>query len=364
MEQAAPVPVPSAAHEQANNNEIPGVAANVLVLNGEPSHYFNDFVYFCDALRQNNEISSARVTSQFLLSLRQADRIALMRVIGSLPALEVLAVGAVRPACVLTETLKCASNLRTLKFWKLKLSSNEDVVELSHAIAQCQALQTISFSDIRFAVEGQNRVNHQGKIYFQETDASRREVSLDPLYNALRTLPQLRILEVRQPLNESRIQPPSEKSLRSLCQSPRKSLAFNDCGLSDQQCFILADELKSNALPLSRLGVAENYQISSKAWDKFVDMLEVNYNIKEFDYGEEEQVNTPNADQLAKISHYLRLNQHGRRKLLCGNHGSRRAAWIDFLIRGRDNLDLVFFAMQADPSLYSDVNAIFVQTLI
>lgn len=353
MEKAVQVPAPSAENNQAN--EIPGVAASCVVLNGEPSHYFNDFVYFCDALRKNTEISSARVTSQFLLNLRQADRIALMRVIGSLPALEVLAVGAVRPVCVLTETLKCASTLRTLKFWKLKLTSNEDVVDLSRAIAKCKTLQTISFSDIRFAVEGQNRVNHQGKIYFQETDASKREVSLDPLYRALSTLPQLRVLEVRQPLNESRIQPPSEKSLRSLCRSPRKSLTFNDCGLSDQQCFIVADELKSNASPLSRLGVAENYQISSKAWDMFVDMLEVNYHIKEFDYGEEKQGNAPNADQLAKIRHYIRLNQHGRQKLLCGTHGSRRAAWIDFLIRGIDCLDLVFFSMQADPSLYSDV---------
>jgi hypothetical protein len=123
------------------------------------------------------------------------------------------------------------------------------------------------------------------------------------------------------------------------------------CQLSDVQCHAIADELQSNSLQLSSLVVTGNSQLSRKAWDAFITMLSINYHIIRFD-PEHEGESAPSSQQLAKIGYYLELNRNGRKELLCGPVASRRRTWFDFLVKGTNNLDLVFYALLEDPSIY------------
>lgn len=327
-----------------------------LILVEPPHHYFNDFSAFCDALKQNKTVSFVKLACPFLLVLTAVQRAVLLGIIGNLPGLEKLVMGAVRSASMLTTVLRNASKLRRLRslwLWKLRFSSNKEIAELVLAMKGCTALQEISLSSLQVLVQGDNRVNNQGLVWFQETESSNDVISLDPLIEAMASLPKLEHIRLRHHLNGGRIQPPSDSSLRMLCQSPRKNLDLYSCGLSDKQCLVIASELQSNDLPLSVLNMSRNNQLSRKVWGAFIDTLEVNPNLMDFRPAEDGQSNTPSCDQLAKIKYYVQLNQHGRKGLLCGPMAARRKAWFDFLVRGSSDLDLIFFALQVDPSFYS-----------
>jgi hypothetical protein len=204
-----------------------------------------------------------------------------------------------------------------------------------------------------------NIMDNEAVASFMENQTSNKKIVLDPLLNAIASLPELKHCRLQHDLAGNMIQAPSDSSLRSLCQSPRQSLIFNSCGLSDDQCFVLADELKSKNLPLSILVVTRNKHISPLGWDAFVKMMAVNYNVVDFHHGEDGQVNAPSSEQLDKIAYYLRLNLAGRKHLLRGPMRDRREAWLDFLIRGRNDMDLLFYALQSDPSLYVTPNLIY-----
>jgi hypothetical protein len=134
------------------------------------------------------------------------------------------------------------------------------------------------------------------------------------------TLPALEHIRLQHHLRGSKVQPPSESSLRSLCHSPRRSLIFNSCGLSDAQCVIIADDFKSNkaSATLPVLVVTRNYQVTSTGWDAFVNMLAINEQVVDFHLGEEGQWNVPSPEQRAKIDYFAGLNQCGRGELLRG----------------------------------------------
>ena len=324
-----------------------------LKLYKAPSDHFDDFSQFCNALESNQSITSAEVTWRFLRNLSDPQRDQLMEKIGALPKLKEIAMEVAGPTSVLTVALHNASNLKSLKIGKLRFASNQDVVGLAEALRHCKALKQISLSSFQVMVLGNHVMDNEGMVWFMEGQNNMEKIVLDPLLDSIASLPVLEHVRFQHYLNGSKIQLPSEQSMRSLCRSPRKSLIFNSCGLSDEQCFAIADELESNSdLPLSILVVTRNADITSFAWDAFVQMLAVNCNIVDFHHGEEGQINAPSPEQLAKIGYYLRLNLAGRKHLLRGPMSARREAWFAFLTKGIDDIDMVFFALQADPSLY------------
>lgn len=326
-----------------------------LKLYKAPSDHFDSLAEFMEAVEINTSITAVDITWRFLRQLEDPIRIQLMGKIGALPNLEEIAMEVAGPTSVLTTALQnSTSKLKSLKIGKLRFSSNRDVVELADALKQCKSLKQISLSSFHLMVLGNHVLDNEGMVWFMENQNSEEQIiTLDPLLNAIASLPQLEHVRFQHYLNgSSNFRPPSEQSLRALCHKPRHSLIFNSCGLTDDQCFAISDELKCNDLPLSILVVTRNTDISPLGWDAFGDMLKVNYNIVDFHSGEDSEINAPSPEQLAQIAYYLRLNLAGRKRLLRGPMCARREAWLDFLVRGKDDLDMVFFALQADPSLY------------
>jgi len=345
-----------------------------LKLYKHPTEHFDSLPNFIHALQQNSVVTSVEVTWRFLRNLTDHQRVWVLETIGSLGQLQELSMEVVGPTNVLTAALlKChaRNSLKSLTIGKLRFSSNQDVQELALALRGCLSLKLISLSSLQVMVQGNHVMDADGMVWFQETtnnitgngganDEEGAKLVLDPLLEAMAALPRLHHIRLEHYLSESkRIQSPKEESLRSLCRAPRKALIFNSCGLSDQQCLAMAHELKENQIQckgLSILVVTRNLQISSHGWDAFVDMLEHNYSILDFHQGEEGQSNAPSTEQIAKIEYFTKLNNAGRRRLLRGDDGggsscSRREAWMDFLVRGRDDIDLLFFALQTNPSL-------------
>ncbi|CAB9525187.1 expressed unknown protein [Seminavis robusta] len=327
-----------------------------LKLYKDPASHFEDFDSFCRALSENTTVTSLEVTWRFLRHLTQTQRITLMEAIGGLANLEEIAIEVVGPTFVLTAALRKASKLKSLRIGKLRFLTNQDVQGLAAALLCCKNLQQLSLSSVQIMVQGNHIMDAAGIVLFQENQQEGREkIGLDPLLDAMASLPVLEHIRLQHYLSGSKIQPPTERSLRSLCHSPRRSLIFGSCGLSDEQCVTIADELKTNraSSDLSILVVTRNYKITSFGWDVFVQMLAKNETLLDFHPGEEGQRNAPSTEQKAKINYYLKLNQAGRGKLR-GSMTERRKAWFDLLVQGSKlkDLDIVFFAMQVDPSLY------------
>ena len=72
-----------------------------------------------------------------------------METIGKLPSLEEVHMGAVRSTSFLVAVLKHASNLKVLRLWKLRFSSNQEVAQLVEALRGCQSLEKINSQDDR-----------------------------------------------------------------------------------------------------------------------------------------------------------------------------------------------------------------------
>lgn len=317
--------------------------------------HFEDVNKFCEALKENTTVTSVEVTWKFLR--RVADPSLLLECLGGLENLEELVVEVMQNNFLLSCALRHASRLKCLRIEGLRFRSNQEVQELANGLRRCQSLRQIGLASVQFMVEG---MQGAGGMFFlpvvsdqDEEDENGRKIRLDPLLDAMASLPNLDHIRLQHYLNGTRVESPSEEILRRLCHSPRRSLIFHSCGLSDQQCVVLADELtKAATSDLKILVVTRNFQISPLGWDAFVNMLAVNHSIVDFHEGEKGQRNAPSKEQLAKIKYYLGLNQSGRSRLLQGSMTSRRKAWFDFLVQGSHDMDKVFFAMQVDPSLY------------
>ena len=305
----------------------------------------------CRALGQNTTVTAVELTWEFLQCLRRADQLLLVERIGQLQCLKELQLKVelvVNPISVLTAALKPASHLRSLCIEALRLSSTQDVVELADAIKGLQRLRQINLSSGSVWLQGGRTLRDL------EMDDGVDKIVLDPLLEAMSSLPVLEHIRLQLRLAGREVQPPRGRSLRLLCHSPRQSLIFNSCGLSDKQCVVIANELIRNnaSASLSVLVVTRNYQITAAGWDAFVTMLEVNDKIMDFHQGEQGQWNAPSPSQRDKINYFLRLNQLGRGELLRGPMKRRRKVWFSFLVRGIDSLDMIFFALLVDPSLY------------
>lgn len=312
------------------------------------------------ALKENTVVTTVDITWTFLRNLTEADRGAILDAIGRLPNLEIITLEVVGPTSILTVALQNAQHLKSLSVGKLRLATQDDVMKLSQALSNCQRLESLSLSSIRVLVQGDHVMGNDGMVRFLETynnnnHAATEKIVLDPLLDAMASLPTLEHIRLQHNLHGNKIQSPSQQSLRSLCRAPRKSLVFNSCGLVDEQCIAIADELASHnrASPfLSILVVTRNSQISPRGWCAFVNMLEVNYTIVDFHSGEEGQENEPSPDQKLKMAYFQKLNMAGRGRLLTDStKANLRDGWIDFLVKGRNDLDLLFYALQTNPSL-------------
>lgn len=313
------------------------------------------------ALKENTVVTTVDITWTFLRNVTEEDRGAILDTIGRLPNLEVITLEVVGPTSILTVALQNAQHLKSLSVGKLRLATQDDVMKLSQALSNCQRLESLSLSSIRVLVQGDHVMGNDGMVRFLETDnnnnnnhAATEKIVLDPLLDAMASLPTLEHIRLQHNLHGNKIQSPSQQSLRSLCRAPRKSLVFNSCGLVDEQCIAIADELASHrASPfLSILVVTRNSQISPRGWCAFVNMLEANYTIVDFHSGEEGQENEPSPDQKLKMAYFQKLNMAGRGRLLIDStKANLRDGWIDFLVKGRNDLDLLFYALQTNPSL-------------
>ena len=307
------------------------------------------------ALQNNTTVTTVDVTWTFLRNFHETDRVLILKAIGQLTNLENLTLEVVGPTCILTVALQNATNLKSLSVGKLRFATNQDVTALSQSLCNCQELQQLSLSSIQILVQGNHVLGDDGMVRFLETEDQRptKKIVLDPLLESMADLPRLAHIRLQHYLHGKKIQSISQKSLRALCHAPRESLIFNACGLVDEHCTALADELVSpRASPtLSILVVSRNYRITSSGWDSLINMLKGNYTIVDFHTGDVLQINEPSPEQKFKIAHFLKLNMAGRGKLLTDVSGASRDAWVNFLIKGRDDLDLLVYALQTNPSL-------------
>ena len=306
-------------------------------------------------LKGNTIVTNVDITWTFLRNLAETDRLFILDAIGKLSNLENITLEVVGPTSILTVALKNAKHLRSLSVGKLRFATNKDVDRLSQALQNCQKLEYVSLSSIQVLVQGDHVMGNDGMVRFLETEnqETAEKIVLDPLLDAMASLPTLEHIRLQHNLHGNKIEPPSQQSLRSLCRAPRKSLIFNSCGLVDEQCIAIADELASiRASPsLSILVVTRNSRITPRGWRAFISMLEMNYTIVDFHCGEEGQKNEPTPDQKCKIAYFQKLNMAGRGRLLTDSTSSKRDGWIDFLVKGRNDLDLLFYALQTNPSL-------------
>ena len=324
-----------------------------LKLYQAPLDHFEYFSEFVEAIKCNRSITHVEVTWRFLRGLKDFARISLLQTVGTLPRLVEFALEGVGPTAVLTVALQNAGNLKSLRVGKLRFSSNQDVLELANSFRHCTSLQQLSLSSIQVTIEGSHRVDAEGMVWFDENRSNTEKIQLDPIFEAVATIPTLVHIQLQHCLNDSRVQPLNDRSLQLLCHAPRKSLVLNACGLTDEKCFVIADELKHNDNPLASLVVTRNYQVTGLGWDAFVKMLSANCYIVDMHTGAEGQTNEPSIEVRAKMDYFLKLNRAGRGKLLLQGKNHSKEEWLEFIIRRSYDIDIVFFALQTNPILCS-----------
>lgn len=313
--------------------------------------HFDSFTDFVKILEKNKTITSVEITWRFLRSLRASARISLLKTIGSMTTLVELAMEVVGPTAVLTTALQNAIHLKSLRVGKLRFASSHDVMELANAVECCRSLEQLSLSSVQLTVEGSHRVDEEGMIWFDENkERSTEMIQLDALFTAISMLPKLVHVQLQHCLNNKRIEPVGHGSLRSLCRAPRRSLVLNACGLKDEHCITIANELQAKCTSLASLVITRNYEITSYGWHALLNALVVNYQLKDFHTGARAQSNEPDAQLRTKIEYYLKLNRAGRGRILC-DVDYPRESWVDFLIQGSDDIDILFYALQTNPCI-------------
>lgn len=325
-----------------------------LQLYKAPDETFDELNEFLEAIGKNISVTTVEITWRFLRNLSESNRVLILEALGKLQSLTTMYIEAVGPNLILSVALRNATHLKSLSIGKIRFATNQDVLQLATALRECKQLQQLSLSSLQVIVPGRHITINQGMVWFQESqqsDAEDNVIILDPLLDSIATLPKLEHIRLKHYLNGDKIQPPSSKSLCSLCRSPRKSLIFNSCGLLDDQCIAIAGELACNTSQLSVLVVTRNSRMTNRGWDAFVKMLETNYTIVDFHSGDEGQKSEPSQEQKKHIAYLLKLNVAGRGKLLDPTGNTKRCDWIDFMIRGNGDIDLLYFALQTNPSL-------------
>jgi len=341
----------------------------------KPTSYFgSELDGFLNALHKNTVVHTVEFSWKFLTAVSVTDRILLMKSIGGMTALEKLMMEVVGPCEILVAALEQAKHLKLLWIGALRISSHRDVFMLERALRQNTSIIHINLYNIRLQVQGNYRID-QGRVWFEEAELTEK-VNLNPLLSTIAQIQSLEKLFLELQLNADKMERIDKKVVESLCQKPRKALMISSCDLNDKDAQVLADEMaRSNTCCLEYLNLGRGNRITDCGWEALATMMEYNYTITEFFVPSEStdrsglmQVNELPARRYAKnasatpgpsdrirekLGLYVRLNQKGRKNLLCGNICVTRQSWLSFLALDTNDLDVIFYTLQAAPSLFT-----------
>lgn len=218
-------------------------------------------------------------------------------------------------------------NVRALDVVRLEFSSVDDVDKFAEAIMGHPSLERFSSHRLTLA-EG---------------------VTLDPLFEALRTLPNLRAvcLSFDWDLRASYVKAPG--ALVSLCQSTSlQELKLWSRQLDDNCCVAIAKALRANTT-LKTLDL-QCQVIGNEGLEEITSMMEQNYTIESM------KTTKRRASLAGKIELYTRLNRAGR--ILLVKEQATKEEWVETLIEsteinGSGDIDAIFYFLRSNPLLMS-----------
>jgi hypothetical protein len=344
-------------------------------------HFGDDFASFLLALVRNHTVTSVELSWRFLSALSAGDRVLLMDRLGSLSSLEKIMMEAIGPCEALVAALEKTQNLKTLWIGALRLSSNADIIKLTQALRRNTTLQQIHLYNIRLQVQGSYRVD-RGMVWFQENESSQQTVhklDLNPLLTAIAEIPPMQKIQLDLKINPDRMERIRKETLRQMCRPDRTFLMLRSCDLDDDDCATLAGELKNGNSKIETLNLSRNNRISEFGWTILAQALETNYtltglftpttsepmevnNVLAGQYSqyvasrntslmEPSECTPPSPETRAKMDLLLKLNEKGRKNLLC-DPTVTKLNWLEFLVREIDEIDMVFYVLQSVPSLF------------
>jgi len=348
-----------------------------LKLCRKPASLFGeDVAGFLEALGQNKLITTVQFSWRFLSALSVVARIEVLQAIGRVPSLEQLILEAIGPVDALVAALQHAQNLKLLWINSLRLSSNQDVDKLAAALQTHDSLQQVDIYNVKPGVVGTYRVDEEGMVWFQENERLEK-IDLNPLLSALSGIRTLTRIQLDLQLNPTKMERILESVLRALCEPPRSFLMLNSCDLHDDDIAVLSEQLSRNENCVEVLNLGRGNSISDVGWNSLAKMMETNLHITALftaaspgtpegpmranDILAELAATTtmtpttasnsaPSQECVRKLGLYVRLNQKGRKQLL--QDSATRREGMEFLIREIDDIDIVFYALQAVPDLF------------
>ena len=287
-----------------------------------------DFHELQQAMRANKTVEKVVVDFQWLEeSYSKPASFELLQTVGVMQKLDKLMIFDHGREGIAMEAMASAMsrNLKALDVVRLEFSTMKDVECFAEAIREHESLERFSSHRLTLA-EG---------------------VTLDPLFKALQTLPNLRAvcLSFDWDLRASYVN--EAGALVSLCQSKSlQELKLWSRQLDDNCCVAIAKALRLNTT-LKTLDL-QCQVIGSDGLEEITNMMEQNYTI--------ENVKTAKtagrrASLANRIEMYTRLNRAGRRVLLVNDQASK-ADWVEKLIEGKEDFDAVFYFIRSNPSLF------------
>jgi len=338
-----------------------------LKLYKRPDKYYEDFSIFIRSIKGNKMITSVELSWIFLAPLTESQRILLMEQLGLLPGITELQLEGIGPSTALVAALKgCRTKLKGMRIGSLRIRNNEDVKKLAVEIQKNRSLQRVFLSNIRLRVEGRYRMRDEGVVQFEEINDQENSDSLpkmDPILNALATIPSLTKIDLQLQLDGDKMARIEDKTIQTLCNSTQY-LILHSCNLDDQHCSAIFQELESNDT-IELISLAQNQKITAAGWDTIAKMLQINYSLRHLHTTADEtfcsarythpvhvsEATVPSHICRTKMDFYLKLNRAGRGKLLLDAECDSQKGWTDFIIREKDELELVFYALVMNPNL-------------
>ena len=301
--------------------------ASLSKLDLSSSLRIDDFAEFQTAMQANNTVEKVVVDFQWLEeTLSKEEYIQLLQTVGAMEGLEKLMIfdHGREPISMeaLTSAMRPARNLKALDVVRLEFSCIHDVELFSRAMREHEFLERFSSHRLTLAAG----------------------VTLDPLFEALQTLPNLRAvcLSFDWDLRTSYVENPS--SLVTLCQSQSlQELKLWSRQLEDNCCVAIAQALRSNKT-LKTLDL-QCQVIGNEGIEEITKMMETNY------YIENVRTTGRRLSLSQKIDLYVRLNRAGRVLLI--NEQASKHEWVETLIGGKDDLDAIFYFIRSNPTLLS-----------
>lgn len=286
-----------------------------------------NFREFRSAMLQNHTVQKVVIDFQWLEEhLPREEYLQLLQTVGSMSRLEKLMIfdhGRKHISmAALVSAMTPASNLKSLDVVRLEFCSMDDVKIFAQAMGEHDTLER--FSSHRLTLK--------------------EGVTLDPLFTALRALPNLKAvcLSFDWDLRTSYVKDAS--ALVALCQSESlQELKLWSRQLDDSCCVAIARALRVNTT-LKALDL-QCQIIGNEGLEEITSMMEHNYTI--------ESVRTTGRRMSLseKIDLYVRLNRAGRIVLV--KEQASKMDWVNVLIAGRNDIDAIFYFLRSNPSILS-----------